>query len=154
MSRSKKPKFSAFTSSSQTDFRVFLKNPFLEADYVRLSQLEILPGRFVNYADQKEYDISSYLQQTGLYIMFPINSKQEYYPFLIHFFYITLNFEDNGDNVQMTTLDKGVEIKLTSESLGHILHIPYHGLILSEIEMTNEKVFSHIYLPDQGPPHD
>ena len=43
-------------------------------------------------------------------------------------------------------------IKLTPKSIGCILHILYHGLTLSEIEMTNEEVFSRIYLPSQGPP--
>ena len=51
MSRSKKTKFTPSSSSSQTDFRVFLKNPTLEDDYLRLSQLEILPGRFIKYED-------------------------------------------------------------------------------------------------------
>ena len=55
--------------------------------------------------------------------------------------YSNLNFEDNDDNVQLTTLVKGVEIKLTPKSLGCILHIPYHGLTLSEIEMIDEEVF-------------
>ena len=62
-----------------------------------------------------------------------------------------MNFEDNDDNVQLSTLVKGVEIKLTPKSLGRILHIPFHGLTLSEIEMTDDKVFSRIYLPGQGP---
>ena len=75
MSRAKKLKFLASTSSSQTNFRVFLKNPTLEDDYVRLSQLEILPGRFVKYDDFTEYNISSYLHQTGLHTMFSIDYK-------------------------------------------------------------------------------
>ena len=74
MSRSKKAKFSASTSASQTDFRVFLKNSTLE-DYLRLSQLEILPGRFVNYDDFVKYNISSYLCHTGLHAMFSFESK-------------------------------------------------------------------------------
>ena len=152
MSRSKKTKFSTSTSPSQTDFRAFLKNPTLEDDYIRLSQLEILPERFVKYDDFTGCDISSYLQQTGLYTMFSIDSKQGYYPFLLHLFYTNLNFEDNDDNVQLSTLVKGVDIKLTLKSLGRILNIPYHGLTLNEIEMTDEKVFSYIYLSGQGPP--
>jgi len=55
MSRSKKSKFTPSSSSSQTDFRIFLKNPTLEDDYLRISQLEILPGRFVKYEDFHEY---------------------------------------------------------------------------------------------------
>ena len=73
--------------------------------------------------------------------MFSINSKKGYYSFLIHLFYTNLNFENNDDNVQLTTLVKGVKIKLTPKSLGRILHIPYHGLTLSEIEMIDEEVF-------------
>ena len=48
MSRSKKSKFTPSSSSSQTDFRVFLKNLALKDDYLRISQLEILRGRFVS----------------------------------------------------------------------------------------------------------
>ena len=70
MSRSKKTKFSTSSSSHQTDFRAFLKNPSLEDDYHRLSQLEIIPGRFVNYSNFTKYDISSYLHETGLHDMF------------------------------------------------------------------------------------
>jgi len=76
MSRAKKAMFSVSSSSSQpTDFRAFLKNPNLEADYLRISQLEIIPSRFVNFSDFIEYDISSYLRQTGLYEMFSIECK-------------------------------------------------------------------------------
>ena len=57
MFRSKKFKFTPSSSSSQTDFRAFLKNPALEDDFLRISQLEILPGRFVNYDDFVEYNI-------------------------------------------------------------------------------------------------
>ena len=52
-----------------------MKNPILEDDYLRLSQLEILPGRFVNYSNFAEYDISSYLLQTDLHDMFSFESK-------------------------------------------------------------------------------
>ena len=72
--------------------------------------------------------------------------------FFLHLFYTNLNFEDNDDNVQLSTLVKGVDIKLTPKSLGRIFHIPYHGLTLSKIEMTNGEVYSCIYLPGQGPP--
>ena len=76
MSRAKKAMFFVSSSSSQpTDFRAFLKNPNLEADYLRISQLEIIPSRFVNFSDFIEYDISSYLRQTGLYEMFSIECK-------------------------------------------------------------------------------
>ena len=57
MLRSKKAKLTPFSSSSQTNFRVFLKIPALEDDFLRLSQLEILPDRFVKYEDFHEYDI-------------------------------------------------------------------------------------------------
>jgi len=84
--------------------------------------------------------------------MFSYESKQGYYPFLIHLFYTILNFEDNDDNFQLSTLVKGVNIKLTPISLDRILNIPYHGLNLSEINMTGEEVSSRIYLSGQGPP--
>ena len=72
-----------------------------------------------------------------------------------HLFYTNLNFEDDDDNVQLSTFVKGVDIKLTPKFLDCILHIPDHGLTLSEIEMIDEEVFSCIYLPGQGPPtHD
>jgi len=62
MSWSKKSKFIPSSSSSQTNFRVFLKNPALEDDFLRISQLEILLSRFVKYEDFNDYDIVSYLQ--------------------------------------------------------------------------------------------
>ena len=83
MSRSKKTKFTPSSSSSQVDFRAFLKNPALEEDFIRLSSLEILPGRFVKYEDFYDYDIVSYLQNCGLIHMFSTDSRHGYYPFLI-----------------------------------------------------------------------
>ena len=120
MSRPKKTKISASSSSSQPDFRAFLKNPSLEDDYIKLSQLKIIPGRFVNYSDFTEYDISSYLLQTGLHDMFSFESRQGYYPSLIYLFYTNLNYEDNDDNIILSTLVKGIEIKMTPRSLGRI----------------------------------
>jgi len=76
MSRSKKSKFTPSSSSSQTDFRVFLKNLALEDEYLRISQLEILSGRFVKYEVFHDYDIVSYLQISGLYTMFFTESRQ------------------------------------------------------------------------------
>jgi len=70
---------------------------------------------------------------------------------LLHLFYTNLNFEDNDDNVQLSTLVKSVHIKLNPKSLGCIFHIYYHSLTLSEIEMTDEEVFSRIYLLSQRP---
>ena len=49
------------------------------------------------------------------------------------------------------TLVKGVEIKMTPQSLGRIFCIPSHGLTFSEIGMDDDEVFSRIYLPGQGP---
>ena len=60
MSRFKKTKFTPSSSSTQADFRAFLKNPALEDDFLRISSLEILPGRFVKYEDFNDYDIVSY----------------------------------------------------------------------------------------------
>ena len=90
MFRSKKTNFTPSSSSSQADFRAFLKNPALEDDFLRISSLEIFPGRFVKYEDFNEYDIVSYLQNCGLYHMFSTDSRQGYYPFLIHLFYTNL----------------------------------------------------------------
>jgi len=72
MSRSMKTKLTLY--SSQIDFRIFLKNLTLEDDFLRLSQLEILPGRFVKYDDFHEYDIESVLQKSRLYTMFSTES--------------------------------------------------------------------------------
>jgi len=85
-----------------------------------LSQLEIIPRCFVNYSDFTEYDISSYLLQTGLHDMFSFESRQGYYPSLIYLFYTNLNYEDNDDNIILSTLVKGIEIKMTPRSLGRI----------------------------------
>jgi len=73
MSRSKKIKFIPSSSSSQADFRAFLKNPALEDDFLRISSLEILLSRFVKFEDFNDYDIVSYLQNCGLCHMFPID---------------------------------------------------------------------------------
>jgi len=87
MSRVKKAKFTA----SSTNFRVFLKNSGLEPDYQRISQLEIIPGRFVNFNDFM--DITYYIQNTGLYELFSIEYKQWYYPSLIYLFFTNLTYE-------------------------------------------------------------
>jgi len=79
--------------------------------------------------------------------MFSSESKQGYYPSLIYLFYTNLSYEDNDDNVQLTTLVKGNEIKLTPKSLGRIINISYHSLNLSEIEMINDEVFSRTIFP-------
>jgi len=133
MSRSKKSKFTPSSFSSQTDFRVFLKNPAMEDDYLRIYQLEILPGRFITYEDFHEYDIVSYLQNSGFYTIFFTESRKRYYPFLIHLFYTNLTYEDNDDNVHIHSLIKDVHIKLSPKFLGRILFIPYHGLSLNDI---------------------
>ena len=70
MSSSKKSKFTPSSSSSQIDFRIFLKNPALEDNFLRISQLEILSSRFVKYEDFNDHDIVSYLKNYGLYTMF------------------------------------------------------------------------------------
>ena len=150
MSRSKKTKFTPSSSSSQVDFRAFLKNPALEEDFIRLSSLEILPGRFVKYEDFYDYDIVSYLQNSGLIHMFSTDSRQGYYPFLINLFYTNLTFEDNEDDVHIYSLVKGINIKLSPKSIGRILSIPYNGLLLNDIEMDNAEVLSSIFLPGQG----
>ena len=80
ISKSKKSKFTPSSSSSQKDFRVFLKNPTLEDDYLRISQLEILPGRFVKYEDFNDYDIVSYLQFMVFILYFLLNQDNDIIP--------------------------------------------------------------------------
>ena len=111
-----------------------------------------MPDRFVKYEDFHHYDIVSYLQNFGLYTMFSINSRQGYYPFLIHLFYTNLPYEDNDDNVHINSLVKGVHIKLSPKSLGRILFIPYHDLSLNDINMDDDEVLSNIFLLGQGLP--
>jgi len=152
MSRSKKIKFTPSSSSSQTDFRAFMKNPALEDDFLRISSLEILPGRFVKYEDFNDYDIVSYLQNCGLYHMFSTDSRQGYYPFLIHLFYTNLTYEDNEDDVHIYSMVKGVNIKLSPKSLDRIFSIPYHDLSINDINMDDAEVLSNIFLPGQGLP--
>jgi len=107
MSRVKKAKF---TASSSTDFKAFLKNPGLEPDYQRISQLEIIPSRFVNFNDFMKYDITSYLQNTGLYELFSIEDKQGYHLSLIYLFFTNLTYEDDDNSVKLSTLVNGVDI--------------------------------------------
>ena len=84
--------------------------------------------------------------------MFSTNSRQEYYPFLIHLFYINLTYEDNDDNVHIYSLVKGVNIKLSPKFLGRIFSIPYHGLSINDIDMVDAEVLSNMFLPGQGLP--
>jgi len=147
MSRSKKTKFTPGSSSSNVDFRTFLRNPNLEKDYLRLSQLDIIPGRFVNYDDFFEYDIMSFLRTCGLYNMFSSEVKTEYYPFLIYLFYTHLNYEDNENASYLESYVKGVYFKLTIKQIGRILSIPYTGLTLDEIVMDDDDILNQIFLP-------
>ena len=71
---------------------------------------------------------------------------------MIHLFYTNLTYEDNDDNIHIYSLIKGVHIKLSPKSLGRILSILYHALSLNDIEMDDDEVLSHIFLPGQGPP--
>jgi len=84
--------------------------------------------------------------------MFSTDSRQGYYPLLIHLFYTNLTYEDNDDNVHIYSLVKGVHIKLSPKSLGRILLISYHGLSLNDIDMDDAEVLSNMFLPDQGLP--
>ena len=98
------------------------------------------------------YDIVSYLQNCGLFHMFSTEFKQGYYPFLIYLFYTNLTYEDNEDDVHIYSLVKGINIKLSPKSIGRILSIPFHGLLLDDITMDDEEVLSSIFLPGQGLP--
>ena len=84
--------------------------------------------------------------------MLSTESRQGYYPFLIHLFYTNSTYEDNDTSVQISSLVKGVHIKLTPKSLGRIFSISYHGPSLNDIDMDDEEVLSHIFLFGQGPP--
>ena len=141
MSRSKKIKLKPSYSSSQTDFRAFLKNPALEDDFLRISSLEILPGRFVIYEDFNDYDIVSYLQNCGLYHMFSTDSGQDYYPFLIHLFYTNLTYEDNEDDVHIYSMVKGVNIKLSPKSLGRIFQFLITASLLITLIWTMRRCY-------------
>jgi len=52
--------------------------------------------------------------------MFSTDSRQGYYPFLIHLFYTNLTYKDNDDNIHIYSLVKGVNIKLSPKFLGRI----------------------------------
>ena len=71
---------------------------------------------------------------------------------MIHFFDTNLTYEDNNDSVHIYSLVKGVHIKLSPKSLDRILSIPYHVLCLNDIEMDDDEILSHIFLPGQGSP--
>ena len=152
MSKSKKTKFTPGSSSSTVDFKKFLKNLSLEADYLRLSTLDITPGRFIKYDDFYQYDIMSFLRNCGLYNMFSTEFKQAYYSFLIYLFYTNLSYEDNEDAIHLYSYVKGVHIKLSIKSIGRILQISFTGLSLDEIVMDDEDVLSQIFLPGQRLP--
>jgi len=139
-------------SSSTDDFRQFLKHSRLEPGFLRISKLDIIPGWFVHFPDFHEYDIATYLQQAGLYDLFSTESKQGYYPSLVHYFFTNLSFEKGDNDEYITSLVKNIEIELTTRTIGKALHIPYHGLSLDDIHMDNEEILSKIFLPGQGLP--
>ena len=79
----------------------------------------------MNFNDFIEYDISSYLQNTGLYDLFLIDQKQGYYPSLTYLFFTNLIYKDDDNSVLLSTLVNGIDIELTPKSLGKILNIRY-----------------------------
>ena len=84
--------------------------------------------------------------------MFSTDSRQGYYPFLIHLFYTNLTYEDNDENVHIYSMVKCVNIKLSPKSLGHIFSVPYHGQSINDINMDDAEVLSNMFLPCQGLP--
>ena len=77
------------------------------------------------FNDFIEYDISSYLQNTGIYDLFLIDQKQGYYLSLTYLFFKNLIYEDDDNSVLLSTLVNGIDIELTPKSLRKILNIPY-----------------------------
>ena len=84
--------------------------------------------------------------------MFSSDSRQGYYPFLIHLFYTNLTYEDNEDDVHIYSMVKGINIKLSPKSIGRIFLISYHGLSINDINMDDAEVLSNIFFPGQGLP--
>ena len=72
MSRFKKSKLNP---SSSEDYHQFLKNHTLADDYIHLSELEIIPGRFVKFLDFISYNLDSYFKQAGLFHLFAMDAK-------------------------------------------------------------------------------
>ena len=77
--------------------------------------------------------------------------KTVYYPSLIYLFFTNISYHNATTDIEyLKTLVKGIEIGLTSKSIGKFLQIPCKGLDLSGIDMSDKKILSKIFLPVQG----
>jgi len=116
--------------------------------------LKYNPWNFVNFPDFITYDHASYFEHGGLFDLLSMDYKIAYYPSLIRLFFTNMTHHHNTktDFQSLKTLVKDTNIELTSKSIDKILQIPYKGLKISYIEMTDEDVLSQIFLPGKGLP--
>ena len=80
--------------------------------------------------------------------------KLIYYPSLIYLFSTNISLYHNTrtNTKYLKTFVKAIELELTFKSIENILQIPYKGLELSEIDMSDEKILPKFFLHDQGLP--
>ena len=152
MSRSKKAKQTH--SSVNDEIIVYLRSPELLEEFNRLSSLEILTGRFVKFDDFILWNFSSYFENVGLLELFSAENKKPSYPFLVQLFYTNIERVGTiGGSEKIKTLVKGMEIELTTKTIGKIFNIPYQGVSLSSVRMNDSDLLSnHIFLPGHGKP--
>jgi len=65
---------------------------------------------------------------------------------------MSLYHNTRTDGESLNTLVKRTKIELTVKSIDKILHIPYKGLDLREIDMSDNEILSKIFLLGQGLP--
>jgi hypothetical protein len=151
-SRAKKTKLNP--SSSTEDLTIYLRDPSLIIKFHKYCALDILPGRFVKFDDLAEFQIHKYFDNTGLLDLCDIDNLSFHYPNLIYLFYTNLSLESSTTNIDfISSLVKGIEIKLTPKDIGDILHIPSDGASLTEVIMNDQDILTnHIFLPGKGLP--
>ena len=152
MSRSKKTKLNPSTSSE--DLSIYLRDPSLIDKFNSYRTLDILPGRFVKFTDLAEYQLHTYFDNAGLLDLCSIDSLSFHYPNLIYLFYTNLELESSINNVDLlSSLVKGIEIKLTPQIIGDILQIPSSGFSLQDVVMNDQNILNnHIFLPGKSLP--
>jgi hypothetical protein len=153
MSRSKKTKPNP--STSPEDLSIYLRESSLIPRFNKFRALDIFPGRFVQFDDFGEFQLEHLFQRVGLLDLCSVDTIVPYYPNLICLFYTNTTVEAllvGGDKV-LSSLVKGIEVKLTPAIIGDILDIPCTGIQLHEVRMDNAALLKdHIYLPGKSSP--
>jgi len=152
MSRAKKTKLNP--SSSSEDLTIYLRDPALLDKFHKYCSLDISPGRFVKFDDLADYNLHNLFNNTGLLDLYDVGNLSPHYPNLIFLFFTNLEYETSTTNrCYLSSLVKGIEIKLTPKIIGKILNIPSSGAHLTDIIMNDQNILqNHIFLPGKNLP--